>query len=100
MVTSDNGHGKTRSSPLAILFPWLSPFIIKFAFVDGGIKVQLYRNNRLLQNWRASKLHHVLPKTLTQWIDDHHILIDPQPYPLIKQLWQQLMPLASKKLLI
>ncbi len=91
---------KIRSSPLSFLFPWLSPLVIKFVVVNGGIEVQLYRNNRLLQDWHASKLYHLLPEPLTKWIDDHHIPLGPQPYPLIKQLWQYLIPLASKKLII
>lgn len=45
-------------------------------------------------------LRHVLPESLINWIDDHHISMGPQPYPLIKQLWQYLLPLASKKLII
>ncbi|HEU5227440.1 MAG TPA: tellurite resistance TerB C-terminal domain-containing protein [Ktedonobacteraceae bacterium] len=100
MVISNNSPGKPHSSPLAFLFPWLSPLSINFVLVDGGIKVQLQRNNQLLQNWQPSKLRHVLPETLAQWMNDHHIFVDPQPYPLVKQLWQQLIPLASKKLLI
>src|SRR5690242_5109931 len=100
MVISNNSPGKTHSSPLAFLFPWLSPLVINFILTDGGIEVQLQRNNRLLQNWQPSKLRHVLPETLTQWMDDYHIAVGPQPYPLVKQLWQQLIPLASKKLLI
>src|SRR5258706_2357494 len=91
---------KIRSSPLSSLFPWLSPLVIKFAVVNGGIEVQLYRNDRLLKNWHPSELRHVLPEPLTKWIDDNHIYMGPQPYPLIKQLWQYLIPLASKKLII
>jgi len=91
---------KTRSSPFSFLFPWLSPLEIKFALVDGGIDVQLYKNNRLLKNWHPSQLHHVLPLPLTKWIEDHHVHMAPQPYPLIKQLWQYLTPHVSKKLII
>lgn len=91
---------KIRSFPLSFLLPWLAPLVIKFAVVNGGIEVQLYRNNRLLKNWHASMLRHVLPEPLAKWIDDHHISMGPQPYPLIKQLWQYLLPLASKKLII
>src|SRR5258708_4025682 len=91
---------KFRSSPLSFLFPWRSPLMIKFAVVNGGIEAQLYRNDRLLKNWHASELRHVLPEPLTKWIDDNHISMGPQPYPLIKELWQYLIPLASKKLII
>jgi hypothetical protein len=45
-------------------------------------------------------LSHALPEPLIEWIDDHHINVAPQPYPLIKQLWQKLTPLASKKVII
>ena len=91
---------KIRTSPLSIVFPWLSPLVIKFALVNGGIEVQLYRNNQPLKNWQASMLRHVLPEQFIRWIEDHHIHAGPQPYPLIKQLWQYLLPLASKKLII
>lgn len=91
---------KTRSSPLSFLFPWLSPLVIIFAWGENGIAVQLYKNNRLRANWHPSQLRHVLPLQLTKWMEDHHFHLAPQPYPLIKQLWQYLAPLASKKLVI
>ena len=91
---------KIRSSPLSIVFPWLSPLVIKFALVNGGIEVLLYRNNQPLKNWQASILRHVLPEQFIRWIEDYHIHSGPQPYPLIKQLWQYLLPFASKKLII
>ena len=91
---------KSRSSPLSFLFPWLSPRVLKFALIDNGIEVQLWRNNRLLSNWHPSQLRHVLPEPLTKWIDDNHIHEGPQPYPLIKQFWHYLLPITSKKLVI
>jgi hypothetical protein len=91
---------KIRSYPLSSLLPWLAPLVIKFAILNGGIEVQLYRKNQLLKNWHASMLLHFLPEPLVKWIDEHHIALGPQPYPLIKQLWQYLLPLASKKLII
>jgi len=91
---------KVRSSPLAFLFPWLSPLVIKFVIVNGGIEIRLYKNNRWLQKWQASMLGRVLPALLTKWIDDHHMSRGPQPYPLVKQLWQKLAPLASKKIIV
>ncbi len=91
---------KIRSFPLSFLLPWLAPLVIKFAAVNGGVEVQLYRNNRLLKNWHASMLHNVLPEPLAKWIDDHNMSMGPQPYPLIMQLWQYLLPLASKKFII
>lgn len=91
---------KSRSSPFSFLFPWLSPLVITFVWVNGGIEVQLYKNNRLRKNWHPSQLRHILPLLLTQWIEGHHMHLEPQPYPLIKQLWQYLIPLASKKLII
>lgn len=91
---------KTRTSPLASLFPWLAPLVISFALVENGIEIQLSRNNRLLNGWFPKKLRHVLPAPLLQWIEDNHMHIDPQPYPLVRQLWQELLPLTSKKFLI
>jgi hypothetical protein len=91
---------KTHASPLASLFPWLAPLVISFALVENGIEVQLSRNNRSLNGWSPKKLRHVLPAPLLQWIEDNHMHIGPQPYPLVRQLWHELLPLASKKLLI
>src|SRR6185312_3857916 len=91
---------KIRSSPLSIVFPWLSPLVIKFALVNGGIEVLWYRNNQPLKNWDVSVLRHVLPEQLIRWIEDYHIHSGPQSYPMIKQLWQYLLPFASKKLII
>ena len=91
---------KNRSSPLSFLFPWLSPLTIKFAVVENGIVVQLYQNKHLLKNWRPSQLRRVLPPQFIQWIEAYHVHTGPQPYPLIKQLWQNLAPLESNKLLI
>ncbi len=92
--------GKSRSSLFSFLFPWLSPWVIKFVLADGGIAVQFYRNDRLVKDWHLSRLHRVLPESLITWINENHIHIGPQPYPLIKQFWQSLLPLASKKLII
>lgn len=68
--------------------------------VNGGVEVQLYQNNQLRKHWHPSQLRDVLPPWLTKWIEDHQIHMGPQPYPQIKQLWQYLTPLASKKLII
>ncbi|GHO82263.1 TerB N-terminal domain-containing protein [Dictyobacter formicarum] len=89
-----------RPSFLSNLFPWLSPVVIKFAVVDGGIEVQFYRGNRLLQDWHSPSLRYALPELLNRWIDDHHISMGPQPYPLVKQLWQNLMPLVSENFIV
>jgi hypothetical protein len=90
---------KKHSSLLSSLFPWQSPFVIKFAIVKGGLEVQLFRNNRRITSWRASKLKRNLPVPLLKWIEENHLTIGPQPYPLVKQLWHNLTPLVSKKLL-
>ncbi|MEO7021181.1 MAG: hypothetical protein ABI234_13580 [Ktedonobacteraceae bacterium] len=91
---------KTRTSPLTFLFPWLAPLVLKFVLVYGGIEVQLFKNDQLIQNWQTSPLQKMLPKPLMQWIDTNHIATHPQAYPLIKQFWQYLLPLTSKKLII
>jgi hypothetical protein len=36
---------KFRSSPLSIVFPWLSTLVIKFALVNGGIEVLFPSND-------------------------------------------------------
>jgi len=33
MIIMDNNH----FSPLSVVFPWLSPVVVKFVVVDGGI---------------------------------------------------------------
>jgi hypothetical protein len=91
---------KSRSSPLLFLFPWLSPRVIKFALTNGGIEVQLWRNNRLLRNWHPSQLHGIVPESLSKWMSDNHIHESAQPYPLVKQVWHALLSVASKKLII
>ncbi len=91
---------KIRLLPLSSFLPWLAPLIIKFAVVSGGIEVHLYRNNRLLNNRPSSILYNFLPEPLAKWFDEYHITLGPQPYPVIKQLEQYLLPLASKKLII
>ncbi|BCL83773.1 hypothetical protein ccbrp13_62380 [Ktedonobacteria bacterium brp13] len=92
---------KTKHSSLkSFLLPWLTPFVVKFVVVDGGIEVQLYKKDHIKEDWQASQLSRVLPEPLVQWIDDHHIADGPQPYPVAKALWQGLAPLISKKLVI
>ena len=91
---------KSRSSPLSFLFPWLAPHVLTFALVDNGIEIQWWRNNRLLSDWHSAQLKRILPEFLIQWIADNHLHEGPQPYPLIKQFWQSLLPIASKKLVI
>ncbi|HEY7415920.1 MAG TPA: hypothetical protein VH593_12055, partial [Ktedonobacteraceae bacterium] len=91
---------RTRFSLRSFLFPWLAPLVMKFVLVNGGIEVQLWRSNQSLKNWHPSQLRHVLPEPLAQWINDNHIHKSPQPYPLVKQLQQYLLPVASKKLII
>ena len=89
-----------RSSLLSSLFPWRSPFVLKFVVAKGGIEVQLFRNGRRITRWRAAKLRRVLPESLVKWIDENQIAIGPRPHPLTRQLWQYLSPLASQKLII
>lgn len=91
---------KNHPSLLSSLFPWISPFVIKFVIAKGGIEVQLFRNGRRITRWRASKLRRVLPESLVKWIDENQITTGPRPHPLTRQLWQYLSPLASQKLLV
>lgn len=82
------------------LFPWLSPRVIKFVPVNGGIEVQLWKNNRVIKAWHPLQLRSVLPEPLCTWIAANHFHEGPQPYPLVKQLQQSLVSVASKKLII
>ncbi|HEU5377896.1 MAG TPA: TerB N-terminal domain-containing protein [Ktedonobacteraceae bacterium] len=91
---------KKHSSLLLSLFPWRSPFVIRFAIAKGGIEVQLFRNERRITRWHAAKLRRVLPESLVKWIDENKFATGPRPHPLARQLWQYLSPLASQKLFI
>lgn len=91
---------QVRTTPLSLLFPWLAPLVITCELVPGGVEVQLYQHNQALQNWQPSKLRHVLPEQLIEWMERHHFHQSPQPYPLVQQLWYYLTPHASKKLII
>ena len=89
-----------QSSPLTFVFPWLAPLVITFALVPGGVEIQLSKNGHLVKNEQVVKLHKLVPEPLARWIDAHRLFVGPQAYPLARQFWQQLMPLASKKLVL
>lgn len=91
---------KTRSSPLSLVFPWLSALTITFVLVENGVEIQVFQHKRQLKNWRPAQLRRVLPQQLIQWLETYHVHTGPQPYPLIRQLLQHLAPLASKKLAV
>jgi hypothetical protein len=89
-----------RTPFLSSLFPWLAPFVLKFEIVDGGIGVQLYRNQQLRENWQPSDLRRILPPELITWMEQYRIHQMLLPYPVAKQFWQAVSPHASKKLVI
>ena len=89
-------HTTSRSS----LFPWLSPLVLSCDLVAGGVEIRLSQSNRQFPDWQPSRLRHVLPKSLTAWMEEHSMHQCPQPYPLIRKLWEYLLPYASKKLII
>ncbi|HEX7735892.1 MAG TPA: hypothetical protein VF458_13580 [Ktedonobacteraceae bacterium] len=91
---------KVHTTPRSSLFPWLAPLVLSCEPVAGGVEVRLNQNNRQLPEWQPSRLRHVLPKWLITWMEEHSMHQCPQPYPLIRKLWEYLLPYASKKLII
>ena len=89
-----------KSSPLSLLLSWRSPLVITFVIVRNGIDVQLSQNSTLIHDWHPSRLRHVLPEHLLKWMEERGVHCKTQPYPIIKQLWQQLAPHASKKCIV
>jgi hypothetical protein len=89
-----------RTSPFAHILPWLFPFIIQFTVMDGGIAVEIFRHGGRLPHWRARMVRRALPEPLVRWIDMLRPYRALQPYPLVKQLWLDLVPYASARLII
>ena len=86
-----------RSSFIAPYLPWLFPLVVQFVVAHGGLRVEIRRNGQLVPQWRMRMLRSQFPLPLIYWIENIPQYRDIQPYPWVRQLYDDLQLWTTEK---